>query len=683
MAKSISLDSTSKGLNNILDEVNSTNVKIGETIDEIESQDASSTILDKVNSIDINLYQKAQDNDLATTNKTIVGAINELFQKANSGKQLIASTIGEDVLNSESTYEAISQAIKELRSKSMVEGSSMTFEELLYNTLLEQELDVSKYMNMSELINVIKEFEMDVSEIKQIACGVAHTMILKTDGSLYSCGNNANGQLGLGNTNHTKKITKVTANINKDVDKVACGSYFTIIIKNDGTVWGAGDNQYGQLGMSTSEYPVVKTFTQITENIGDNVELVACGEYYTMAVKKDGSLWTCGYNGSGQLGTNDTNSKYRFTQVTTNINNDVKDVKCGEEHTLILKTDGTVWGTGRNLNGQLGIGNTSDQKVFVKATDNVKSIACNYYHSAIIKTDNELYTCGRNNSAQLGFSDYDQKLIFSQVGISDVKQVSCGAEFTAVLKKDGTVWACGSNYNGQLGIGNQTDQTSFVKIQTSLPSGNSIGDIKRVVCGHYHMVILVDSTVYTVGYNSYGQLGLGDGSDSVYTYFQATELPIEVDTSIGLPIEWLGNDTNWFVSPVEGAQYGFALNNNGYYENQNKGKDETAALCRLYIHNPKNQQVILYCIHSSEAYYDYGFVSNINTKLELTYDEYEYTSSNIFISFKGINSGTEQQCALNSTSGWYYIKYIKDTSSAYGNDSLQFRVGFGNPYENQ
>ena len=209
MAKSISLDSTSKGLNNILDEVNSTNVKIGETIDEIESQDASSTILDKVNSIDINLYQKAQDNDLATTDKTIVGAINELFQKANSGKQLIASTIGEDVLNSEFTYEAISQAIKELRSKSMVEGSSMTFEELLYNVLLEQELDVSKSMNMSELINVIKELEMDVSEIKQIACGEAHTMILKTDGSLYSCGNNANGQLGLGNTNHTKKSLKL------------------------------------------------------------------------------------------------------------------------------------------------------------------------------------------------------------------------------------------------------------------------------------------------------------------------------------------------------------------------------------------------------------------------------------------------------------------------------------------
>ena len=336
--------------------------------------------------------------------------------------------------------------------------------------------------------------------------------------------------------------------------------------------------------MSTSEYPVVKTFTQITENIGDSVELVACGEYYTMAVKKDGSLWTCGYNGTGQIGTNDTDSKYRFTRVTTNVNNDVKDVKCGKAHTLILKNDGTVW-------------------------------------------------------------------------------------------------ACGSNYNGQLGIGNQTDQTSFVKIQTSLPSGDSIGNIKRVACGHYHMVILVDSTVHTVGYNSYGQLGLGDGSDSVYTYFQATELPIEVDTSIGLPIEWLGNDANWFVSPVEGAEYGFALNNNGYYESQNKGKNETAAVCRLYIHNPKKENVTLHCTNYAESSYDYGIVSKRNVELSLTYEE--DPASNCTVSFKNSNNSLEQQITLDAESGWYYIKFIKDNSNNNNNDSLIFTVSFGSPYAGQ
>ena len=80
-------------------------------------------------------------------------------------------------------------------------------------------------------------------------------------------------------------------------------------------------------------------------------------------MKNDGSVWSCGYNDQGQLGLNDTTNRTTFTQVTTNINNDVKQISCGY-HTFILKNDGSVWGCGYNNYGQLGLGSTTQKNTF-------------------------------------------------------------------------------------------------------------------------------------------------------------------------------------------------------------------------------------------------------------------------------------------------------------------------------
>ena len=95
-------------------------------------------------------------------------------------------------------------------------------------------------------------------------------------------------------------------------------SNHSIILKNDGTLWGCGYNEFGHLGLgdTASRY----TFTQVTTNVND-IKSVYFGGHHTFILKNDGTLWGCGYNEYGQLGLGDTSHRYTFTQVTTNVDN--------------------------------------------------------------------------------------------------------------------------------------------------------------------------------------------------------------------------------------------------------------------------------------------------------------------------------------------------------------------------
>ena len=100
---------------------------------------------------------------------------------------------------------------------------------------------------------------------------------------------------------------------------------------------------------------------------------------HSLILKNDGTLWGCGNNYYGNLGLGDTTNRATFTQITTNTDN-IKEIYCGYSHTLMLKNDGTLWGTGDNYSGQLGLGDITDRKIFTQVTtniDNIKSIHIN------------------------------------------------------------------------------------------------------------------------------------------------------------------------------------------------------------------------------------------------------------------------------------------------------------------
>ena len=355
---------------------------------------------------------------------------------------------------------------------------------------------------------------------KYIACGAYHTFILKNDGSLWSCGLNSYGQLGNGINGGNSGCSQV----NNDVKQVACGGYHTFILKNDGSVWATGINTNGNLGLGDTTNRVV--FTQVTTNINNDVKQIACGDNdHTFILKTDGSLWSCGYGNSGQLGLGDTNTKTTFTQVTTNINNDVKQVICGGQHTFILKNDGTVWATGLDGNGQLGLGGTAKRTIFTQVNiDDVKQVSCGRYHTFILKNDGSLWSCGYNYYGGLGLGHTSNRLTFTQVTTNinnDVKQVACGWYHTFIIKNDGSVWACGLNDEGQLGLGtNDTNAHSrFTQVTTNINN-----DVKEVFCGEAHTFILKnDNSVLGCGYNDGGFPEIGNVKSSL-TFSYITSL---------------------------------------------------------------------------------------------------------------------------------------------------------------
>jgi alpha-tubulin suppressor-like RCC1 family protein len=317
---------------------------------------------------------------------------------------------------------------------------------------------------------------------KQVSCGYRHTAAIKTDGTLWTWGfSNSNnkgsvvvvGTLGINDTTTFIRSTPVTTFAGgTNWKQVSCGGNFTAAIKTDGTLWTWGNNSNGQLGdnTGTNRLTPVTTFAG-----GTNWKQVAGGGYSTAAIKTDGTLWTWGYGAFGQLGDN-TTTFIKSTPVTTFAGGtNWKQVSCGQYHTAAIKTDGTLWGWGEPGGGRLGDNTNLTSKLTPVTTfaggTNWKQVSGGNNHTAAIKTDGTLWTWGSNTSAGvLGINSSNAALNISTpvttfAGGTNWKQVACVSGTINAIKTDGTLWIWGSNNLGQLGdntiISRSTPVTTF------------------------------------------------------------------------------------------------------------------------------------------------------------------------------------------------------------------------------
>jgi alpha-tubulin suppressor-like RCC1 family protein len=374
---------------------------------------------------------------------------------------------------------------------------------------------------------------------KHISCGV-HTFILKNDNTLWGSGANDYGQLGLGHTNNQHTFIQIPVD---NIKSVNCGYDHTLILKNDDTLWGSGYNYHGELGLGhrNSQH----TFSQIPI---DNIKSITCGGYHTLILKNDNTLWGTGTNCYGQLGLGHTNNQNTFVQLLKqdihakllrrSIDN-VKSISCGSNHSFILKNDNTLWGSGSNIDGQLGLVHNNRQYTFIQILqqdtptkllrqpiDDIKSVSCGGYHTIILKNDNTLLGSGSNEIGQLGLGHTKSQHTFVQLleqdtpakllrrPIGNVKSIYCGPNHTIILKNDNTLWGSGYNHYGQLGLGHTDDQHTFVQIlEQDTPTKllrRPIDNVKSVSCGDDYTIILKnDNTHWGTGYNEFGELGLG------------------------------------------------------------------------------------------------------------------------------------------------------------------------------
>jgi alpha-tubulin suppressor-like RCC1 family protein len=294
-------------------------------------------------------------------------------------------------------------------------------------------------------------------QIASAATG-AHIVAIKTDGSLWTWGTNTSGQLGINlRTTTSGRSTPVTTlSIGNTWKYISAGGAHTAAIKTDGTLWNWGSNSTGQMGVNFAQLSGATGRSTPTTTIlgGNNWRSVATGSGHTLAIKTDGTLWAWGLNSYGQIGVNEAGAlDYKSIPMTIFGNpSDWKSVSAGSNRSAAIKTDGTLWIWG----SQVDNGNSSYTPITTAlGGNNWKSVSLGYEHYAAIKTDGTLWCWGRNNNGQLGvnsttFALYDP--VTTLAGGTNWKSVACGSSHTIAIKTDGTLWTWGLNSSGQLGI---------------------------------------------------------------------------------------------------------------------------------------------------------------------------------------------------------------------------------------
>jgi len=331
------------------------------------------------------------------------------------------------------------------------------------------------------------------------------------EGNLWTWGSNAWAQLG--DSTFITRSTPVTTFLGgTNWKSIASGGYHAVALKTDGTLWAWGQNVNGQLGINVSGPTSVKCTPVTTFLGGSDWKSIAAGGFHTVALKTDGTLWTWGTNLDGQLGDNTT--VFRSTPVTTFLGGtNWKSIAAGGLYTTTLKTDGTLWSWGSNAFGQLG-DNTATNRLTPVTTflggTNWKSIAGEGYHTVAIKTDGTLWSWGRNNFAQLG----DNTTVFRStpvttfLGGTNWKSIACGNKFTVAIKTDGTLWTWGDNGFGSLGINDIGAGTNRSTPVTTFLGGTNWKSISGGA--FYTGALKTDGTLWTWGQNSSAQLGVND-----------------------------------------------------------------------------------------------------------------------------------------------------------------------------
>lgn len=323
---------------------------------------------------------------------------------------------------------------------------------------------------------------------------------------------------------------EVMANANFTAD-VFGGARHSYLVDHEGTAYGWGENGYFQLGSkessATVRYPESIWFKD--NSIADNIRMFSSSKsnFFTLAMMDDGTLrfWGHIFSYDGGLGGYWKDTDYSNYITIQNQDGtpfmDASMISSGDTHMTALRKDGTVWTWGQNGFGQLGNGKTDHtpypQQVVMQdgspLTD-IISISSGAWHTLALKQDGTVYGWGWNRNKQLGvtpqnISAYAIPILTSdQRVLSDIIGIEAGGEHSLVLTNKNQVMAWGHNNYGQLGNGNTTSQPYPVLVQDE--NNQPLSNIKTLKTSGYSSYALTsDSEILGWGRNQFGQLGNG------------------------------------------------------------------------------------------------------------------------------------------------------------------------------
>ncbi|BCM66741.1 RCC1-like domain-containing protein [Streptomyces tricolor] len=327
--------------------------------------------------------------------------------------------------------------------------------------------------------------------------GSGFAVALRNDRSVWTWGQNDNGQLGTGPGSNNSALGKVPG-ISGIVDVAAGGQHALALRtgtgKGDGVyAWGLNDK--GQVGDGTNTNRFVPKLVQSMHG----GKQVAAGCNHSMLLTENNTVKIWGANEKGQLGLGDKDTSNHNTPVDVPELTNVARIAAGCDFSLAVKYDGTVWAWGDNTRGQLGVNKTKDALAFSNKPLQVQGLPAGQTGQANPADQTGGTGTGTGTDASQG----------TGLGLPDI---AAGWDHVYALYSDNKVYGWGSNGNGQLADGTTTDRTSAHEA-TQLPP------VKAITAGYnYGLAVRTAGTgtsndIISWGLNQKGQLGSGDTTD--------------------------------------------------------------------------------------------------------------------------------------------------------------------------
>ena len=361
---------------------------------------------------------------------------------------------------------------------------------------------------------------------------------------LFGFGGNSTGNLGNGSTSTITTVTQIGSGTSwskvygsrGDIDSTATTTTnLSFVIKSDNTLWTAGSNSDGATGLGTTTGNTT-TLTQVgIDNKWVKIATCASTPNFTLAIKNDGTLWGWGDNSVSQLGTGNTTNHTSPFQI--GVATDWADVSCsghgsiGDMFAVAVKTTGTLWGWGSNLSGGTGQGTTSGTTTSptqIGSSTLWKQVACGSGAGAgvaptstasfalAVRTDGTLWGWGINGNATINNTgtNYTSPI---QIGVATLwDKVFAGGPVGMAIRTDGTLWSWGCNRQG--GPAQGSTGNTFVTSPTQVGSATN-WQMVSLSCqsgfsGAAGAGLRTDGTLWAWGSNSAYNLGSGSSSPS-------------------------------------------------------------------------------------------------------------------------------------------------------------------------
>ncbi|WP_159947425.1 T9SS type A sorting domain-containing protein [Polaribacter septentrionalilitoris] len=314
-----------------------------------------------------------------------------------------------------------------------------------------------------------------------------HTIALKNNGTIWSWGRNANGQLGNGENGDTS--TPKLMNDESDWTDIDAREFYTVATKEDNSLWLWGayrgntpikfvdSSEVGWKKIDADGYIGLKVDGTIwswydifdpSENLIQVGKFnfwqdISSGSHSSLAIASNGTLWAWGKNYNGIFGNGNQSSHSDSTQdygssepIQIGTSNDWKKISAGQQFVLAIKEDNSLWAWGKNTYGQFGNGTTSDSFVPIKIGNDKDwiDIKVGLYHSLALKSNGEVYSWGDDASGRLGNGSNSSTKTPKKIGLFSLwKKINASHSNSVLIDNYGEVWTAGKNNYGQLGNG--------------------------------------------------------------------------------------------------------------------------------------------------------------------------------------------------------------------------------------